>query len=125
MVSRILFYEFLYGMFHVSDVSYSNHFIFPSLIPSNAQNENIFLFIELFNSLYVLRILFLVHVRNTVNGDPRWCCTYLLDPSDPLFVELGAAFIKRQIEGVFYVHCSVWLLSNVTLMILYIFFLKL
>ncbi|KAL5543474.1 hypothetical protein UlMin_007258 [Ulmus minor] len=35
---------------------------------------------------------------NTVNGDPRWCCTYLLDPSDPLFVELGAAFIRRQIE---------------------------
>lgn len=35
---------------------------------------------------------------NTVNGDPRWCCTYLLDPSDPLFVELGVAFIKRQIE---------------------------
>lgn len=35
---------------------------------------------------------------NTVNGDPRWCCTYLLDPSDPLFVEIGTAFIKRQVE---------------------------
>ncbi|XP_030493952.2 alpha-N-acetylglucosaminidase [Cannabis sativa] len=35
---------------------------------------------------------------NTVNGDKRWCCTYLLGPSDPLFVELGAAFIKKQIE---------------------------
>ncbi|PON74257.1 Alpha-N-acetylglucosaminidase [Parasponia andersonii] len=35
---------------------------------------------------------------NTVDGDPRWCCTYLLDPSDPLFVELGAAFIKKQIK---------------------------
>ncbi|KAF3437335.1 hypothetical protein FNV43_RR20088 [Rhamnella rubrinervis] len=35
---------------------------------------------------------------NTVDGDPRWCCTYLLDPSDPLFVEIGAAFIKKQVE---------------------------
>ncbi|CAM8961839.1 unnamed protein product [Rhodiola kirilowii] len=34
----------------------------------------------------------------TVNGDPRWCCTYLLDPSDPLFVEIGEAFIKQQIK---------------------------
>ena len=43
---------------------------------------------------------FLVLIRNTVNGDPRWCCTYLLNPSDPLFVELGAAFIKQQVKGV-------------------------
>lgn len=35
---------------------------------------------------------------NTVDGDPRWCCTYLLDPSDPLFVEIGEAFIRQQIE---------------------------
>ncbi|KAF5184316.1 Alpha-n-acetylglucosaminidase [Thalictrum thalictroides] len=35
---------------------------------------------------------------NTVNGDPRWCCTYLLDPSDPLFVEIGDAFIRQQME---------------------------
>lgn len=35
---------------------------------------------------------------NTVNGDPRWCCTYLLDPSDPLFVEIGDAFIRQQIK---------------------------
>ncbi|XP_078170711.1 alpha-N-acetylglucosaminidase family / NAGLU family [Carex rostrata] len=35
---------------------------------------------------------------NTVNGDKRWCCTYLLDPSDPLFIELGKAFINKQIE---------------------------
>ncbi|KAH7527885.1 hypothetical protein FEM48_Zijuj05G0013900 [Ziziphus jujuba var. spinosa] len=34
----------------------------------------------------------------TVDGDPRWCCTYLLDPSDPLFVEIGAAFIKQQVQ---------------------------
>lgn len=32
---------------------------------------------------------------NTVNGDPRWCCTFLLDPSDPLFIEIGVAFIKQ------------------------------
>ncbi|XP_010257140.1 PREDICTED: alpha-N-acetylglucosaminidase isoform X2 [Nelumbo nucifera] len=35
---------------------------------------------------------------NTVNGDPRWCCTFLLDPSDPLFVEIGEAFIRQQVE---------------------------
>ncbi|KAG0481221.1 hypothetical protein HPP92_012079 [Vanilla planifolia] len=35
---------------------------------------------------------------NTVDGDPRWCCTYLLDPSDPLFVKVGRSFIKQQIK---------------------------
>ncbi|TYH58869.1 hypothetical protein ES332_D08G184900v1 [Gossypium tomentosum] len=35
---------------------------------------------------------------NTVDGDPHWCCTYLLNPSDPLFVEIGEAFIKMQIK---------------------------
>ncbi|OVA15285.1 Alpha-N-acetylglucosaminidase [Macleaya cordata] len=35
---------------------------------------------------------------NTVNGDRRWCCTFLLDPSDPLFVEIGEAFIKQQVR---------------------------
>ncbi|KAJ1697639.1 hypothetical protein LUZ63_006151 [Rhynchospora breviuscula] len=35
---------------------------------------------------------------NTVDGDTRWCCTYLLDPSDPLFVEIGKAFINYQIQ---------------------------
>ncbi|KAF7824582.1 alpha-N-acetylglucosaminidase [Senna tora] len=35
---------------------------------------------------------------NTVDGDSRWCCTYLLDPSDPLFVKIGEAFIKKQIN---------------------------
>ncbi|XP_057522012.1 alpha-N-acetylglucosaminidase [Amaranthus tricolor] len=35
---------------------------------------------------------------NTVSGDPRWCCTFLLDPSDPLFVKLGEAFIQKQIK---------------------------
>ncbi|OMP10060.1 Alpha-N-acetylglucosaminidase [Corchorus olitorius] len=35
---------------------------------------------------------------NTVDGDPRWCCTYLLNPSDPLFVEIGEEFIKQQIK---------------------------
>ncbi|KAK8341413.1 hypothetical protein V6Z11_A08G168100 [Gossypium hirsutum] len=36
---------------------------------------------------------------NTVDSDPRWCCTYLLNPSDPLFVEIGEAFIKMQIKA--------------------------
>ncbi|KAG0483644.1 hypothetical protein HPP92_011728 [Vanilla planifolia] len=34
----------------------------------------------------------------SVDGDPRWCCTYLLDPSDPLFAEIGELFIKQQIK---------------------------
>lgn len=34
-----------------------------------------------------------------MDGDSRWCCTYLLNPSDPLFIDIGEAFIKQQIEG--------------------------
>lgn len=45
--------------------------------------------------------MFVFHffLRNTVDGDSRWCCTYLLNPSDPLFIDIGEAFIKQQIEG--------------------------
>lgn len=43
--------------------------------------------------------LSLPSIRNTVDGNPKWCCTYLLDPSDPLFVEIGEAFILKQIRG--------------------------
>jgi len=35
---------------------------------------------------------------NTVDGDPRWCCTYILDPSDALFIDVGQAFIKQQMK---------------------------
>ncbi|CAK7330911.1 unnamed protein product [Dovyalis caffra] len=35
---------------------------------------------------------------NTVDKNPRWCCTYLLNPSDPLFVEIGEAFIRQQVK---------------------------
>ncbi|KAK3031104.1 hypothetical protein RJ639_036844 [Escallonia herrerae] len=35
---------------------------------------------------------------NTVDGDPRWCCTFLLDPSDPLFIRIGEAFMRQQIK---------------------------
>ncbi|PHU30481.1 hypothetical protein BC332_02574 [Capsicum chinense] len=35
---------------------------------------------------------------NTVSGDRRWCCTFLLAPSDPLFIEIGEAFIRKQFE---------------------------
>jgi hypothetical protein len=34
-----------------------------------------------------------------VDADPRWCCTYLLDPSDALFIDVGQAFITQQIKG--------------------------
>ncbi|KAA0057895.1 alpha-N-acetylglucosaminidase-like [Cucumis melo var. makuwa] len=36
-----------------------------------------------------------------VHSDPRWCCTYLLDAMDPLFVEIGKAFIEQQQKGIF------------------------
>lgn len=34
----------------------------------------------------------------TVHGNPRWCCTYLLDATDPLFIEIGKAFVKQQVK---------------------------
>ncbi|CAL1367819.1 unnamed protein product [Linum trigynum] len=34
----------------------------------------------------------------SVESNPKWCCTYLLDATDPLFVEIGRAFIEEQIE---------------------------
>ncbi|KAI4303870.1 hypothetical protein MLD38_039456 [Melastoma candidum] len=34
----------------------------------------------------------------SVDSNPRWCCTYLLDATDPLFVEIGRAFIEEQIK---------------------------
>ncbi|XP_047313259.1 alpha-N-acetylglucosaminidase-like [Impatiens glandulifera] len=40
----------------------------------------------------------ITHLGNwfTVRSDPRWCCTYLLDATDPLFTEIGEAFVKQQ-----------------------------
>ncbi|PQQ08441.1 alpha-N-acetylglucosaminidase [Prunus yedoensis var. nudiflora] len=34
----------------------------------------------------------------SVKSDPRWTCTYLLDATDPLFVEIGRAFIEEQLK---------------------------
>ncbi|XP_039131120.1 alpha-N-acetylglucosaminidase-like [Dioscorea cayenensis subsp. rotundata] len=34
----------------------------------------------------------------TVDSNPKWCCTYLLDATDPLFVEVGKAFIEQQFK---------------------------
>ncbi|XP_015068221.1 alpha-N-acetylglucosaminidase-like isoform X1 [Solanum pennellii] len=34
----------------------------------------------------------------TVNSDTRWCCTYLLDATDPLFIEIGKAIIEQQLK---------------------------
>ncbi|CAM8912675.1 unnamed protein product [Rhodiola kirilowii] len=34
----------------------------------------------------------------TVQSDLRWCCTYLLDAKDPLFVKIGKSFIEQQLE---------------------------
>ncbi|XP_042376305.1 alpha-N-acetylglucosaminidase-like isoform X1 [Zingiber officinale] len=34
----------------------------------------------------------------TVHSDLRWCCTYLLDATDPLFVEIGKAFVEQQLK---------------------------
>ncbi|KAF2311400.1 hypothetical protein GH714_022302 [Hevea brasiliensis] len=35
----------------------------------------------------------------SVKSDLRWCCTYLLDATDPLFIEIGRAFIEQQIKA--------------------------
>ncbi|WOL12149.1 hypothetical protein Cni_G20914 [Canna indica] len=42
----------------------------------------------------------ITHLGNwfTIHSDPRWCCTYLLDATDPLFVEIGKAFIEQQLK---------------------------
>uniref|UniRef100_A0A7N0V3J4 Alpha-N-acetylglucosaminidase n=1 Tax=Kalanchoe fedtschenkoi TaxID=63787 RepID=A0A7N0V3J4_KALFE len=34
----------------------------------------------------------------TVGSDLRWCCTYLLDAKDPLFLKIGKAFIEQQLK---------------------------
>ncbi|XP_076960516.1 alpha-N-acetylglucosaminidase-like [Bidens hawaiensis] len=34
----------------------------------------------------------------TVDSNPRWCCTYLLDATDPLFIEIGKSFIQEQVK---------------------------
>ncbi|GAV87569.1 NAGLU domain-containing protein/NAGLU_N domain-containing protein/NAGLU_C domain-containing protein, partial [Cephalotus follicularis] len=34
----------------------------------------------------------------SIKSDPRWCCTYLLDATDPLFIEIGRAFIEQQLK---------------------------
>ncbi|KAK1316953.1 hypothetical protein QJS10_CPA05g01871 [Acorus calamus] len=37
-------------------------------------------------------------MRFAVASDPQWCCTYLLDPTDPLLIEIGKAFIQQQVK---------------------------
>ncbi|KAL5076345.1 hypothetical protein RYX36_015329 [Vicia faba] len=34
----------------------------------------------------------------SVKSDPKWTCTYLLDATDPLFVEIGKAFVEQQLQ---------------------------
>ncbi|KAI4336090.1 hypothetical protein L6164_014662 [Bauhinia variegata] len=34
----------------------------------------------------------------SVKSDPRWTRTYLLDATDPLFLEIGKAFVERQLQ---------------------------
>ncbi|GMY24880.1 alpha-N-acetylglucosaminidase-like isoform X1 [Fagus crenata] len=34
----------------------------------------------------------------SVKSDPKLCCTYLLDATDPLFIDIGRAFIKEQLK---------------------------
>ncbi|KAL5146327.1 Alpha-N-acetylglucosaminidase [Glycine soja] len=36
--------------------------------------------------------------RFSVKNDLKWCCTYLLDATDSLFVEIGKAFIEKQLQ---------------------------
>ncbi|CAJ1975204.1 unnamed protein product [Sphenostylis stenocarpa] len=34
----------------------------------------------------------------SVKNDLKWCCTYLLDATDSLFIEIGRAFIEKQLQ---------------------------
>ncbi|KAI5446101.1 hypothetical protein KIW84_014084 [Lathyrus oleraceus] len=34
----------------------------------------------------------------SVKSDPKWTCTYLHDATDPLFVEIGKAFVEQQLQ---------------------------
>ncbi|KAG2679037.1 hypothetical protein I3760_11G031600 [Carya illinoinensis] len=34
----------------------------------------------------------------SVKSDLKWCCTYLLDATDSLFIEIGRAFIEQQLK---------------------------
>ncbi|XP_073224933.1 alpha-N-acetylglucosaminidase-like, partial [Cicer arietinum] len=34
----------------------------------------------------------------SVKNDLKWCCTYLLDATDPLFIEIGRAFVEQQLQ---------------------------
>ncbi|KAI5388636.1 hypothetical protein KIW84_074349 [Lathyrus oleraceus] len=34
----------------------------------------------------------------SVKSAPKWTCTYLLDATDPLFVEIGKAFVEQQLQ---------------------------
>ncbi|OEL20904.1 Alpha-N-acetylglucosaminidase, partial [Dichanthelium oligosanthes] len=68
------------------------HYYF-TVLPSFSGNVPA-VFAKLFPSANITRL----GDWNTVDADPRWCCTYLLGPSDALFIELGQAFIKQQIK---------------------------
>ncbi|RWW32017.1 hypothetical protein GW17_00003330 [Ensete ventricosum] len=52
----------------------------------------------------------ITHLGNwfTVHSDPRWCCTYLLDATDPLFIEIGKAFMEQQLQGTLYSYLDWW-----------------
>ncbi|XP_022738766.1 alpha-N-acetylglucosaminidase-like [Durio zibethinus] len=34
----------------------------------------------------------------SVKSNVKWCCTYLLDATDPLFIEIGRTFIEEQLK---------------------------
>lgn len=55
--------------------------------------ENILCFYDFLRDIF--------YFRNTVDANPKWCCTYLLDPSDSLFIDMGQAFIRQQIKGIY------------------------
>jgi hypothetical protein len=69
-----------------------------------SQNCNPMLCIYCWHLFFIIKSLVLIWfssviLRFTVDSNPRWCCTYLLDASDPLFIEIGKLFIEEQIRG--------------------------
>ncbi|KAI5446102.1 hypothetical protein KIW84_014085 [Lathyrus oleraceus] len=49
---------------------------------------------------YIFPSAKITHLGNwfSVKSDPKWTCTYLLDAIDPLFVEIGKAFVEQQLQ---------------------------
>ncbi|KAJ4822958.1 hypothetical protein Tsubulata_000316 [Turnera subulata] len=63
----------------------------------NVDNSSVNYWLRLLVREWAQFCIFL-YIGFSVKSDRRWCCTYLLDATDPLFVEIGKAFMEQQIR---------------------------